>query len=89
MNKEFKQLLRAARVKNGSTLYTLRSSVTTALHFADLSLLDVRYLTGHITDDIINTYAGLDPVRAMRPYFDAIRPLLDAIAAHTKRLGLI
>lgn len=89
MNKEFKQLLRAAGVKNGSTIYTLRSSVTTALHFADLSLLDIRYLTGHATGDIINTYAGLNPIRAMRRYFDAIRPLLNAIAERAKRLGLV
>jgi hypothetical protein len=88
MNREFKRLLGAAGVKNGSTIYTLRHSVTTSMHAADLSLLDLRYLTGHAANDIINHYTGLDPIRAMGRYFGTIRPLLDAVAARCAQLGL-
>ena len=40
----------------------------------------MRYLTSHSTSDILNEYATLDPVGAMRKYFGTIRPLLTAIA---------
>lgn len=89
MNKEFKHLLRAAGLRNGSTLYTLRSAVTTSMHAADIPLLELRYLTGHATNDIMNTYTSLDPVSAMHRYFDTIRPLLDAIASRCEQLGLV
>jgi integrase len=79
MNKEFKKLLALVGVKNGATLYALRSSVTTAMHRANLPHLEMRYLTGHAANDILNEYTFLDPVGAMRRYFDTIRPLLSAI----------
>ena len=89
LNKEFKQLLLvAAGVKNGATLYTLRSSVTTGMHRANLPHLEMRYLTGHTTRDILNEYTSLDPVGAMRRYFDTISPLLAAIADRARALGL-
>lgn len=59
------------------------------MHAAGLSLLDLRYLTGHVANDILNRYTGFDPVGAMRRYFDTIRPLLDAIAAQAQRLGIV
>ena len=55
---------------------------------ASLSHLELRYLTSHRTDDILNEYAPLDPVRAMKQYFAAIRPLLEAIAERASALGL-
>ena len=58
-------LLAATGVSNGATLYTLRSSVTTAMKDANLPHLEMRYLTSHSTGDILNDYATLDPVRAM------------------------
>jgi hypothetical protein len=70
------------------TFYTLRSSVTTAMKDANLPHLEMRYWTSHATGDILNEYASLDPVRAMRQYFDSIRPLLDAIRERASALGL-
>jgi integrase len=88
MAREFKKVLAAAGVTNGATLYTLRGSVTTAMQGANLPHLEMRYLTSHSTNDILNVYATLDPVGAMRKYFDTIRPLLDAIADRARALGL-
>ena len=48
-DREFKKLLVAVGVNNGATLYTLRSSVTTAMHSDGLPHLEMRYLTGHST----------------------------------------
>ena len=48
----------------------------------------IRDRTSHSTNDILNAYATLDPVGAMRRYFDTIRPLLAAIADRTAALGL-
>jgi hypothetical protein len=88
LNKEFKKLLVQVGVKNGPTLYTLRSSVTTAMHRANLPYLEMRYLTGHTTSDILNEYTSLDPVTAMQRYFDTIKPLLAAIKQRAEDLGL-
>jgi len=88
MASEFKKLVAAIGVSNGATLYTLRSSVTTAMKDANLPHLEMRYLTSHSTDDILNQYASLDPVRAMCQYFGTIRPLLAAIAGRASALGL-
>jgi integrase len=88
MNKEFKALLARLGVRNGATFYTLRASVTTAMSDANLPILYLRYLTSHSTGDILNEYASLDPVRVIQPYFDSIRPLLEAIAERCRLLGL-
>ena len=88
MASEFKGLLAAVGIANGATLYTLRASVTTAMKDANLPHLEMRYLTSHSTDDIRNQYTSLDPVRAMRQYFDALRPLLDAIRERAFAMGL-
>jgi integrase len=88
LGKEFKRLLARLGVNNGATFYTLRGSVTTALQAANLPHLEMRYLTSHSTNDILNEYATLDPVGAMRRYFDTIHPLLAAIADRAAALGL-
>lgn len=88
LSKEFKKLLADLGIANGATFYTLRSSVTTAMKNANLPHLEMRYLTSHSTNDILNDYATLDPVGAMRRYFDSIRPLLDAIAARSAAFNL-
>jgi integrase len=80
LSNEFKKLLVAVGIDNGATFYTLRSSVTTAMKNANLPHLEMRYLTSHSTNDILNDYATLDPIGAMRSYFVQIQPLLDAIA---------
>ena len=88
MAREFKRVMAAIGVSNGSTFYTLRSSVTTGMKDANLPHLEMRYLTRHSTDDILNQYASLDPVRAMNLYFDTIRPLLGAIRERAEVMGL-
>lgn len=85
---EFKKLLSALGIAGTATLYTLRSSVTTAMKNAKLPHLELRYLTSHSTNDILNTYASLDPVGAMRQYFTTIEPLLSAITSRSRELGL-
>jgi integrase len=87
--KEFKKLLSVLGIDNGSTFYTLRSSVTTAMKDARLPHLELRYLTSHSTNDILNDYARLDPVGAMQPYFLSIQPLLNAITDRASELGLL
>ena len=89
MNKELKELLSTVGIKNGATIYTLRSSVTTAMARAKLPHLEMRYLTSHSVKDILNEYTSLDPVSAMQQYFSAIRPLLTTITERAKTLGLL
>jgi integrase len=86
--KEFNKLLTKVGIKNGSTLYTLRSSVTTAMHRANLPHLEMRYLTGHTTSDILNEYTSLDPVGAMKRYFETIQPLLVAVNERCRALEI-
>jgi integrase len=88
LNKEFKKVLAAGGIKNGATIYALRSAVTTGMHRANLPHLEMRYLTGHTTSDILNEYTCLDPVGAMNKYFSTIQPLLSAIAARVQELGV-
>ena len=85
---ECKELLKKAGVGTGVSLYTLRSSVTTAMKQAKLPHLELRYLTSHTTSDILNEYVSLDPVGAMGQYFAAIRPLLEAITQKAQALGI-
>lgn len=86
--KEAKALFRTVAVRSSVSLYTLRSSVTTAMQAAGLSTLDLRYVTSHSTTDILNAYVSLDPVAAMQKYFATIRPLLDIVEQKTKEFGL-
>lgn len=86
MNREFKRLLVKAGINTSATIYTLRSSVTTAMARAKLPHLEMRYLTSHSVNDILNVYSSLDPVGAMQQYFDGIRPVLAATAERVKIL---
>jgi len=86
---ECKRLFRAAGIIDGATLYTLRGSVTTAMERAKVPHLDLRYLTGHTTDDILNHYVCLHPVDAMRSYFESIAPLLAAITERCRVLEIV
>lgn len=89
MAREFKKLLVAAEIDNGATLYSLRGSVSTGMHEADLPHLEMRYLTGHsLKGDILNDYIPLKVVGAMARYFDTIRPLLTAISDRARELDL-
>jgi integrase len=87
--REFKQLLKARGLGDGVSLYTLRHAVTTAMNRTPgMSHIELTYLTGHATSDALADYVVLDPVQAMRRYFDVIRPLLDAITRQAKAVGL-
>jgi integrase len=88
--KEFKRILQAQGLAAGRSLYTLRHSVTTAMHNTPgMPHLDLRYVTGHASHDILAEYVAVDPIGAMRRYFATIRPLLDAIARQFQALGLV
>jgi hypothetical protein len=87
--RECKRLLKALGAGDSITLYTLRGSVTTSMERARIPHLELRYLTGHATTDILNHYVGLAPVGAMELYFGAIRPLQEAIAQRSQALGII
>lgn len=87
--KACRALYKSAGVSTAATLYSLRSAVTTAMGRVGMPHLEHRYLTSHTTGDVLNAYVSLDPVGAMRPYFQSVRPLLDAIAARADELGLV
>lgn len=86
--KEFKCLLAAAGVPP-ARFYELRGSINTDLNDAGVSHLAQRYVTGHTTKDILNTYVSLDPTCEMQKYFRHMEPLLIAITARSRELGLI
>jgi integrase len=88
MAKEFRQVLALVEINNGATLYTLRGSVTSTMKDAGLPHLEMRYVTSHSTNDILNQYASLDPVGVMQKYFERVRPLLEAITERVSSLGL-
>ena len=89
MNREFKKLLNATGIAAGSTLYTLRSSVTTSMSTgAKLAHLELTYLTSHSTGDILNRYTSLDIHGEMRKYFGFIKPLLEAVEARCRELNI-
>jgi integrase len=86
--KECKGLLKGLDAGPGVSLYALRGSVTTSMGRAKLPHLELRYLTSHSVNDILNHYVSLDPVQAMGLYFATIRPLLDAIVQRARVLGI-
>jgi integrase len=86
---ELKKLLTLTGVSNGATLYTLRGSVTTAMHRARVPHLELRYLTGHAVNDILYDYVSLDATGGMQSYFQEIRPLLYAIQSRANEVGLL
>ena len=59
------------------------------MHRAEIQHLEMRYLTLHRIDDILNCYTGLEPKREMEKYYKLIAPLLDAIEFRAKELGLL
>jgi len=86
--RECRTLLGQMGLGNGVSLYTLRSSVTTSMERAKLPFLELRYLTSHTVNDILNQYVSLDPVSAMRSYYESIRELLDALKRQALLVGL-
>jgi hypothetical protein len=78
--REFRRLLRFQGLADGIRFYDARAAVTTEMNRAGVPGLELRYLTGHATSDILNSYVSLDPDGAMAAYFQRIEPLLSAIA---------
>jgi hypothetical protein len=88
MAREFKQLVHSAEVKKNLSVRDLRHAVSTEMKLAGLSVLELRYFTSHTTNDILNDYIPLDPHGEMKKYFDAVRPLIEALAERSRQLGL-
>jgi integrase len=86
--KECEKLYAKAELPHGTALYDLRGSVTSTMKASGVPHLELTYITGHGTRDILNDYVGLDLDGAMGSYFLAIRPLLDAITQRALFLGI-
>jgi integrase len=84
--REFKGLLRALGSDPGVRFYDSRAAVTTDMNRAGVPEPELRYLTGHATDDVLNDYVAMDPDGAMARYFEGARPLLDALAGRTRHV---
>jgi integrase len=91
LRREFKKVCEAAGLGRGIKLYGCREAVTTELERTNLPMLLLRYLTGHSSTDIINQYTAFDIKdlkQGIRKYWKAIAPLLNAISARAKQLGI-
>lgn len=88
IGKEMKELFARIGLGLGIRPYDLRGAVTTDLKNAGINHLELRYLTGHSANDILNEYTGVDPQREIQKHFRSIRPLLDAIEKRFGDLGL-
>lgn len=88
IGKELKALLAATGVDVNVRPYEVRSATTTDMNHAGVRHLEHRYLTLHTVNDILNTYASLDPIGEMQKYFHHIEPLLEAVRRRTRELGL-
>ena len=87
IGKEMKGLFTRIGLGPGIRPYDLRGAVTTDLKNAGIAHLELRYLTGHSTNDILNEYTGVDPQREIQKHFTACRPLLDAIEERFGEMG--
>jgi hypothetical protein len=85
---EFRALLRSVTGRRDIRFYDLRHAATQAMKDVGLPHLELRYLTGHACQDILNDYTTLRPREAMTRYYTHIRPLIDAIALRAATLGL-
>jgi integrase len=86
--RELAGLFRALGFGPGVSLKSLRSAVSTDMKNAGINLLELRYLTSHTVDDIMNVYVNVDPVGAMEQYFRTIQPLLTALKEFAETLGI-
>jgi hypothetical protein len=89
VSKEWKRLFNSAHLATTARPYDLRGSISTELNAAELSHLMQRYVTGHATSDIMNRYVSLDAQREMRPYFDTLAPLMEAVRRRGQELRLL
>lgn len=78
--KELKKLFGRFDWAGGLRPYELRGAITNDMRVAGVRHLELRYLTEHRVDDILNDYTGIDPHGEMQKYYQAIKPLLQAIS---------
>lgn len=88
MSREMNHVLEQAGLRQECSLKTFREAVSNDMKGSGMAHLDLRYLTGHSTSDIMYDYTSVDPKRAMGLYFDNIRPLLDALQNRALKLGI-
>lgn len=89
IGKRLKSLYSAVGVPAGVRPYDLRAAVTTEMHQAGVPHLELRYLTLHHLTDILHEYTTLDTTTACLKYFEAVAPLLNAIAERARSLGFL
>lgn len=86
---EFDQASVNVQTPAGARFYDLRGSASTDLKDARVDLLLRKYVTGHSLDgEIMSRYESLKLHADMAAYFQHIQPLLNAIAARSRELGL-
>jgi len=88
IGKALTSLLKDAGLAERTRPYDVRGSVTTDMNEAGIRHLELRYLTLHSVDDILNEYTGLDPVNEMAKYFRHCQPLLTAIQRRAIEFGI-
>ncbi|WP_339746164.1 hypothetical protein [uncultured Rubinisphaera sp.] len=74
-----KQLRTIIGPEESTRPYDLRGSITQEMNQAGVRHLELRYLTEHSVNDIINVYSGLEPEVEMQKYYHAIEPLLEVV----------
>jgi integrase len=87
LGKQFGMLAAPLHLGNVS-LKDARSAISTEMGRAGVRFLELRYLTSHRTNDIMNHYVSLEPAREMAKYFAAIKPLLAALRERCDELGI-
>ena len=68
--------------------YDIRHATTEEMNRSGLSHLAWRYFTLHKTNDILNTYSGVNVFDEMARYYNHIAPLLQAIERRARELGI-
>lgn len=71
----------------GKRAYDLRGAVTSDMKAAGIAHLELRYLTEHSVNDILNAYTGIDPAGEIVKYYRQVRPLLETVLARAAEQG--
>ena len=88
IGKALTSLLNSAELAERTCPYDVRGAVTTDMKEAGVRHLELRYLTLHSVDDILNDYTGLTPAREMAKHFRHCQPLLAAIQRRALEFGI-
>ncbi|MGL6075184.1 MAG: hypothetical protein ACRC8S_13570 [Fimbriiglobus sp.] len=83
---EFRSLMRDVHGRTDVRFYDLRHAATQAMKEVGLPHLELRYLTGHACQDILNEYTTLRPKEAMAIYFARMRPIIEAVVHRANTL---